>query len=60
MKNVRRLVTGIAFTLVLALSLTAASSEAYAKGQGGPVRQASAGTAPAPSGAFHALGVTWE
>lgn len=61
MKNVRRILTSIAFTLVLALSLTATSSEAYAKGKGGPVRQTTADQiAPSPAGAFQALGVTWE
>lgn len=58
MKDVRRILTGIAFTLVLALSLTATSSEAYASG---PLRQGTAdATASSPTGTFQSLGVTWE
>ena len=64
MKNVKRMLTGVAFTLVLAVTLMATTSEAYAKGHGGKGRQASSGatspTAPSPSGGVNSLGVTWE
>lgn len=64
MKNVKRMLTGIAFTLVLALSLTAMSGEADAKSRGGNNRPVTAettsSTSPAPAGALNALGVTWE
>ena len=61
MKNAKRIVTGLAFTAALALSLLASGGEADARTKTGgrlPV------TAPAPAAAapavVHTLGVTWE
>jgi len=67
MKNTTRIVTGVAFTAMLALSLIAGGGDAYAKVKagGGQTNNNSGGTitftAPIPmTETFEVLGITWE
>lgn len=66
MKNAKRIVTGLAFTAVLALSLLASGGDADAKTKvAGRIQLITNGgsiTVPAQAipGLLHAAGVTWE
>jgi hypothetical protein len=62
MKNMKKVLTGIAFSAVIALSLLATSADAYARTRPQPNTTVPAPTlgAPAQPGYLNALGVTWE
>ena len=67
MKNTKRIVTGLAFTATLALSLLATGGDAYARVKvgGGHANNSTGGTitftAPLPmTEMFEVLGITWE
>ena len=64
MKNLKRLVAGIAFSAMLATMLLASGGDAYAKTRSGGGTAPTNGSGPvaptAPGGAFQALGITWE
>ena len=59
--TVRRLITGTVFAAMLALSLGATSSDAYAKSISRTGADKTLTTSqPQQNGGFDALGVTWE
>jgi len=61
MKNLKRLVIGVAFSAMLATTLLGTGSDAYAKsGAPGNTAPLSGPTAPSVGGIIRSLGVSWE
>jgi hypothetical protein len=59
MKDLKRAVFGLAFTVAIAVSLLASGGDAYAKTRTSGATSPSSPTLPAP-GIINTLGVTWE